>query len=59
MAMRTQVEGKVLFRTVMIKQLQTPIWWVRDQQKNGFAMDTANFDAVAMNQVSKMKSLPR
>jgi hypothetical protein len=33
------------------------VWWIRDQQKRGLALDAANFDVVAMNQASIMKSM--
>jgi hypothetical protein len=35
MASRTQAEGRVLLGTVVIKHLQTLVWWVRDHQKQG------------------------
>ena len=35
MASRTQAEGRVLLGTVIIKRLQTLVWWVRDHQKRG------------------------
>jgi hypothetical protein len=56
MAMRTQAEGRVLLGTIIIKQLQMLVWWIRDQQKRGLALDAANFDAEAMNQMSEMKT---
>jgi hypothetical protein len=31
MATRTQAGGRVLLGTVVIKRLQTLVWWVRDQ----------------------------
>jgi hypothetical protein len=43
MATRTQNEGRVLLGTVIIKRLQTLVWWVRDQQKRGLALSAANF----------------
>ena len=57
MATRTQAEGRVLLGTVVIKRLQTLVWWVRDQQKRGLTLDAADFDAAAMNQASEMKTL--
>jgi hypothetical protein len=56
-ATRTQAKGRVLLGMVMIKGLQTLVWWVRDQQKQGLTLDAADFDAAAMNQASKMKTL--
>ena len=59
MAKRRQNEGRVLLGTVVIKRLQSLIWWVRDHIKRGLTLDAANFDAVAMNQASEMKVLRR
>jgi len=59
MATRTQAEGRVLLGTVVIKRLQTLVWWVRDQQKRGLTLDAADFDAAAMSQASEMKTLRR
>lgn len=39
MATWTQVEGRVLLHMVMIKQLQMLIWWMKDQQKHGLALN--------------------
>jgi hypothetical protein len=49
MAARTQAEGRVLLGTVVIKHLQTLVWWVRDHQKCGLPLDADNFNAVTMN----------
>jgi hypothetical protein len=57
MATRTQAEGRVLLGTVVIKRLQTLVWWIRDQQKRGLALSAANFDVDAMNQAAEMKNL--
>ena len=57
MATCTQAEGRVLLRTVNIKQLQMLVWWVRDQQKHGLALVTTNFNAATMNQAAEMKNL--
>jgi hypothetical protein len=59
MATRTKVEGRVLLRTVMIKRLQTLVWWVRDQQKCGLTLNAADFNAAAINKASEMKTLRR
>jgi hypothetical protein len=59
MAKRRQNEGRVLLGTVVIKRLQSLIWWVRDHTKRGLTLDAANFDAAAMNQASEMKVLRR
>ena len=57
MVTRTQVEGRVLLGMVIIKQLQTLVWWVRDQQKHGLVLVATNFDAATMNQAGEMKNL--
>jgi hypothetical protein len=57
MATRTQNEGRVLLGTVIIKRLQTLVWWIRDQQKHGLALSAANFNVEMMNQAAEMKSL--
>ena len=57
MATRTQAEGRVLLGTVVIKRLQTLIWWIRDHQKRGLTLSAANFDVAAMNAASEMKTL--
>ena len=59
MASRTAAEGRVLLGTVMVKRLQTLVWWVRDHQKRGLALNAAEFTVDAMNQASEMKSLKR
>jgi hypothetical protein len=59
MATRTQGEGRVLLGMVMIQQLQTLVWWVRDQHKHGLTISAVDFDAAAMNQASEMKTLQR
>jgi hypothetical protein len=33
LASRTQAEGRVYLGTVVVKRLQTLVWWVRDHQK--------------------------
>jgi hypothetical protein len=59
MASRTQAEGRVLLGTVIVKRLQTLVWWVRDHQKRGLAINAADFTAQVMNQAAEMKSLKR
>jgi uncharacterized membrane protein YgcG len=59
MATRTQAEGRVLLGTVVIKRLQTLVWWIRDQQKRGQALIAANFNVEVMNQAAEMKTLRR
>jgi hypothetical protein len=57
MASRTQAKGRVLLGTVIIKRLQTLVWWVRDHQKRGLPLEAADFNAATMNQASEMKAL--
>jgi hypothetical protein len=59
MATHTQAEGRVLLGMVMIKRLQTLVWWVRDQQKRGLTLNAADSNAGTMNQASEMKTLRR
>jgi hypothetical protein len=49
MAAHTQADGRVLIGTVVIKHLQTLIWWVRDHQKQGLALEAANFKVAAIS----------
>jgi hypothetical protein len=57
MATRTQAECRVLLGTVVIKRLQTLIWWIRDHQKRGLTLSAADFDVAVMNAASEMKTL--
>jgi hypothetical protein len=57
MATHTQAEGRVLLGMVIIKCLQTLVWWMRDQQKRGLTLSAADFDVETMNQASEMKTL--
>jgi hypothetical protein len=59
MASWMQAKGRVLLSTVIIKHLQTLVWWVRDHQKRGLPLVAAEFNAEAMNQVSEMQALKR
>ncbi len=59
LASRTQAEGRVYLVTVVVKQLQTLVWWVHDHQKQGLPVNMADFDVPAMNQAAEMKSLKR
>jgi 3-methyladenine DNA glycosylase Tag len=59
MASRMQAKGRVLLGTVIIKRLQTLIWWVRDHQKRGLALEAANFNVAIMNEAAEMKNLRR
>jgi hypothetical protein len=49
----------VLLGTIMVKRLQTLVWWVCDHQKRGLALDAGEFTVEAMQQASEMKSLKR
>jgi hypothetical protein len=49
----------VLLGTVIIKRLQTLVWWVRDHQKQGLALEAVNFDVAAMNEAAEMKNSRR
>jgi len=57
MATRTQAEGRVLLGTVVIKRLQTLVWWIRDQRKRGQALEAADFDEATMERAADMKIL--
>jgi hypothetical protein len=59
MATRAQAEGRVLLGTVVIKRLQTLVWWVRDRQKRGLNLDGDDFNVDAMNKAAEMKALRR
>jgi hypothetical protein len=59
LASRTQAEGRVYLGTVVVKRLQTLVWWVRDHQKRGLPVSAADFNVQAMNQAAEMKSLKR
>jgi hypothetical protein len=57
MAARTQAKGRVLLGTVVIKCLQMLVWWVRDHQRHGPALEAANFNVAVMSKVAEMKNL--
>lgn len=59
LASRTQAEGRVYLGTVVVKRLQTLVWWVRDHQKRGLPVNAADFSVQAMNEAAEMKSLKR
>jgi hypothetical protein len=59
MATRTVAEGRVNLGTLVIKRLQTLVWWVRDRQKRGLDLDAGDFDVAEMNRASQMKTLRR
>ena len=57
MASRMQAKGRVLLGTVVVKCLQTLVWWVRDHQKHGLDVNAVDFTAQVMNKAAQMKSL--
>jgi hypothetical protein len=59
LASRTQAEGRVYLGTVMVKRIQTLVWWVRDHQKRGLPVSAADFTVQAMNEAAEMKGLKR
>ena len=59
MASRTQAEGRVLLGTVIIKRLQTLVWWIRDHQKRGLPLNADEFTAETMASAAEMKTLRR
>ena len=54
---RMQAEGRAYLGTVVVKRLQTLVWWVRDHQKRGLPVNAADFSVQEMNQAAEMKSL--
>ena len=52
-------EGRVLLGTVVVKRLQTLVWWVRDHQKRGLDVDAVDWTADVMQEAAQMKSLKR
>ncbi len=59
LASRPQAQGRVYLGTVIVKRLQTLVWWVRDHQKRGLPVNAADFNVQAMNEAAEMKSLKR
>jgi hypothetical protein len=59
MASHTQAEGQVLLGTVIIKCLQTLVWWIRDHQKRGLPLNANKFTIKTMASAAKMKTLRR
>jgi hypothetical protein len=58
MASLTQAKGRVSLGTVVIKHLQSLVWWVcNHQQKQGLPLVAADFDAAMMSQAYTMKAL--
>jgi hypothetical protein len=57
MATRTVAEGRVNLGTLVIKRLQTLVWWIRDRQKRGLNLRAQDFTAKEMNQAAMAKTL--
>jgi hypothetical protein len=57
MASRTQAEGWVLLGTVIIKRLQTLVWWICDHQKRGLPLNANEFTIATMASAAEMKTL--
>ena len=57
MASRMKAKGTVLLGTVVVKCLQTLVWWIRDHQKHGLDVNAADLTAQVMNEAAQMKSL--
>jgi hypothetical protein len=58
-ASHTQAEGRVLLGTVVIKRLQTLVWWIRDHQKRGLPLNANEFTVKTMASAAEMKTLRR
>jgi hypothetical protein len=59
MASRTQAKGWVLLRTVVIKRLQTLVWWIHNHQKCGLPLNANKFTIATMASAAEMKTLRR
>jgi transposase-like protein len=59
MASRTQAEGWVLLGTVVIKRLQTLVWWIRDHQKRELPLNANKFTVETMASAAEMQTLRR
>jgi hypothetical protein len=59
MASQTQAKGRVLLGTVVIKRLQTLVWWICDHQKRGLPLNANKFTIATMASAAKMKTLRR
>jgi hypothetical protein len=55
----TQAEWRVLLGTVIIKHLQTLVWWIRDHQKRRLPLNANKFPVATMISAAKMKTLWR
>jgi hypothetical protein len=59
MAKRTVNDGRVTLGTVVIKHLQTLVWWIRDRQKRGLPLNAAEFTPEVLKEAAQMKTLRR
>jgi hypothetical protein len=57
LASRMQAEGGIYLGTVMVKRIQTLVWWVHDHQKHGLPISVADFTDQVMNKAAEMKGL--
>ena len=55
LAVHTQGEGHVNLGTIVIKCLQSLVFWVRDHQKHGLAVSAADFTPEVMADAAQMK----
>jgi hypothetical protein len=57
MASCTVADGRVHLGIVIVKNLQTLVWWVRDRQKRNIALHAADFDPDTLDNTAVMKDL--
>ena len=57
MASRNAADGRAYFGIVVVKNIQTLAWWVRDCQKRNVALHAADFDTDALDEAAVMKDL--
>jgi hypothetical protein len=57
MAARNAADGRVYFGIVIIKNLQTLAWWVRDHMKRNVALHAVDFDTDTLDETAIMKDL--
>jgi hypothetical protein len=57
MAHRTVADGRVQLGIVVVKNLQTLVWWVHDQQNRNVALHAADFDADTLDKAAIVKDL--
>jgi hypothetical protein len=59
MASLTQAKGRVLLGTIVIKHLQTLVWWIHDHQKRRLPLNANKFTVATMASAVEMKTLSR